>query len=165
MPNYVRPKVAGATVFFTVCLAQRGDSLLIDHIDVLREAVRVTRARRPFEIEAWVVLPDHIHCIWTLPPNDKNFAHRWGAIKARFSKHVRRTDLSLRGGGVNPALRKGEVGIWQKRFWEHHIRGPQDFADHMQFCLSSPVRAGYVSHADDWPFSSLHRDMRRKSLA
>ncbi len=70
MANYKRPLVGGASVFFTVNLATRGGELLVDHIDLLREAVVVTKARRPFEIDAWVVLPDHMHAVWTLPIDD-----------------------------------------------------------------------------------------------
>jgi putative transposase len=86
MPNYVRPKVTGATVFFTVALADRRSAMLVERTDDLREAVRVTRAERPFGIEAWVVLPDHFHCVWTLPAGDADFSGRMGAITARFSR-------------------------------------------------------------------------------
>ena len=90
MPNYLRPKVTGATVFFTVALAQRGGSLLVDEVEALRAAVRATRAERPFQIDAWVVLPDHLHCVWTLPAGDCDYGTRWGAIKAQFSMSCRR---------------------------------------------------------------------------
>jgi putative transposase len=111
----------------------------------MREAVRATRAERPFGIDAWVVLPDHLHCVWTLPEGDADFSTRWGAIKARFSRKVREAGISRAGcsppspapprvwtgrnGGVNPAIRvaKGEAGIWQRRFWEHHIRDAEDY--------------------------------------
>ena len=154
MPNYIRPRVPGATVFFTVCLARAGTSLLTDHVDLLREAVAHTRRRRPFGIDAWVVLPDHMHAVWTLPADDADYSQRWGWIKARFSKHLR-----LRGG-VNPALRKGEVGIWQRRFWEHHIRGPGDYTAHVRKCHMDPVHHGLVTRPEDWAFSSIHRDIR-----
>ncbi len=89
-------------MFFTVSLAKRGSSLLVDEVDLLREAVQVTRARRPFGIDVWVVLPDHMHAIWTLPAGDANFSDRWGAIKARFSKMVR---LKAKGAvGCKPTL-------------------------------------------------------------
>lgn len=166
MPNYRRPRVAGATVFFTVCLARRGSTLLTDEIRILREAVQVTRARRPFHIDAWVVLPDHMHAMWTLPEGDSSYSQRWGAIKARFSKNLRlagrapeAAPLSVRGG-VNPALRKGETGIWQPRFWEHHIRDREDYERHLLHCLTSPVKLGLAYTAVDWPYSSIHRDRR-----
>lgn len=167
MPNYRRPRIAGATVFFTVTLAQRGGALLVDEIGMLREAVQVTRARRPFGIDAWVVLPDHLHAVWTLPAGDANYSDRWGAIKARFSKHARRAGfvppppVGAENGGVNPALRrKGEVGLWQPRFWEHHIRDRADYDAHVRYCWGNPVKHGFVARAVDWPYSSIHRDIR-----
>jgi putative transposase len=89
MPDYRRPVVRGATVFFTVALQERGSRLLVERVGLLREAVRVTRAERPFRVEAWVVLPDHLHCVWTLPEGDADYSARWGAIKARFTKAVK----------------------------------------------------------------------------
>ena len=169
MPNYVRPRATGATIFFTVCLAERGSRLLVERIDILREAVRVTRARRPFAIDAWVVLPDHMHAVWTLPAADGNFSDRWGAIKARFSKHARLAGAVPEApalgvtGAANPALRKGEVGIWQRRFWEHHIRDRADYDAHLRYCWMDPVRHGLAARPEDWAFSSLHRDRRRRS--
>ncbi|MEY8838248.1 transposase [Cribrihabitans sp. XS_ASV171] len=167
MPNYRRPKVAAATVFFTVSLARRGSRLLVDEIALLREAVQVTRARRPFGIDAWVVLPDHMHAVWTLPAGDANFSDRWGAIKARFSRMARRAGFipppptGWINGGVNPALRrKGEVGLWQPRFWEHHIRNNADYAAHVRYCWLNPVKHDLVARPVDWPYSSIHRDIR-----
>ena len=94
MPDYVRPKVAGARVFFTVALAARGSVVLVEEVDRLRDAVRMTRAERPFGIDAWVVLPDHLHCVWTLPAGDADYSVRWGAIKARFSMSCRRAGFT-----------------------------------------------------------------------
>ena len=99
MSVYQRPHIPGARVFFTVAFAQRGGSLLVDEVALLREAVRVTHARRPFGIDAWVVLPDHMHCVWTLPEADANYSERWGTIKARFSRDVRR---KMRRAGICP---------------------------------------------------------------
>ena len=166
MSNYIRPCAPGASVFFTVALAERGSRLLVDEIGMLRRAVAMTRAERWFEIDAWVVLPDHLHCVWTLPEGDADFSRRWGAIKARFSMQVRRAGftppIALHGsdGGVNPALRKGQVGIWQKRFWEHHIRDARDYDNHIRYCWTNPVKHGFVERPEDWPYSSVHRDMR-----
>lgn len=97
MPNYRRYFVPGGTFFFTVNLLERDRDLLVRHIDLLREAVRIVRAKRPFEIVAWVVLPEHQHCIWTLPPGDTNFPERWRLIKLLFSRalpHAERTNPS-----------------------------------------------------------------------
>ena len=166
MPNYIRPQVAGATVFFTVALADRSSGLLVERIGALREAVRATRAERPFGIDAWVVLQDHMHCIWTLPAGDGDYAVRMGAIKARFSMAMRRAGFTppppvgRRNGGVNPALRrKGEVGLWQPRYWEHHIRDDDDFRAHVEYCRWNPVKHGYVERPEDWPYSSFRREV------
>jgi putative transposase len=167
MPSYIRPRVAGATVFFTLALADRKSDLLVRQVDRLRDAVRRVRADRPFGIDAWVVLPDHLHAVWTLPAGDKDFSRRWGAIKAQFSMSVRRAGFTppppvgRANGGVNPALRrKGEVGLWQPRFWEHHLRDQADFDAHIRYCWGNPVKHGLVGRAVDWPYSSIHRDIR-----
>lgn len=89
MSRYLRPRLPGVPIFFTVALAQRGGRALVDHIDDLREAVRVTRTERPFGIEAWVVLPDHLHCIWRLPEGECDYSVRWGAIKSRLTRTVK----------------------------------------------------------------------------
>ena len=179
MSAYVRPKVPGACVFFTVNLVDRGEDTLVRHVDVLRQAVAVTRAKRLFKIDAWVVLPDHMHCVWTLPEGDCDYSGRMASIKAQFTRDVRRSGFTptlppkneyganagrvRRGGayedrvGVNPDLR-GEAPIWQKRFWEHHIRGDADFAAHMRYCWINPVKHGLVGHPKEWPYSSWHRD-------
>ena len=160
MSRYLRPRRPGASIFFTVTLAERGTDRLVRHVDLLRAAVRQTRAERPFGIDAWVVLPDHLHCVWTLPEGDAGYSVRMGAIKARFSMAIRRAGFTPphRDGGVNPALRKGEVGIWQRRFWEHHIRDEADWQAHVRYCWINPVKHGLVSEPWEWPYSSWHRD-------
>lgn len=111
MPGYRRPFVPGATVFFTVNLETRGAHLLIEEVDRLREAVRHVRAARPFGIDAWVVLPDHMHAVWTLPEGDADVATRWAAIKSRFSCGL--PDGPRRASHVA----RREKGVWQRRFW------------------------------------------------
>ena len=156
MTNYRRNVVSGATYFFTVNLADRRQSLLIDNIDALRAAFRETRSRHPFAIEAIVVLPDHLHAIWTLPEGDGDFAMRWSLIKARFSRTVP-------GGEPVSESRRGrrERGIWQRRYWEHTIRDENDFVRHVDYIHFNPVKHGYVKNAADWPFSSFHRMVRQ----
>ena len=88
MPNYLRNRVTGGSYFFTVNLRDRHSNLLVTEIDALRNAVRATRTRHPFHIDSWVVLPDHMHCLWTLPPEDHDFPARWQLIKALFSRSV-----------------------------------------------------------------------------
>ena len=152
MSHYLRPKHPGATVFFTVNLADRSSDLLMREIESLRQAVRLTRSERPFAIAAWVVLPDHMHCIWQLPDHDHDFSTRWSVIKARFTRAV---DVENRRASH---LKRRERGLWQRRFWEHHIRDRDDFHAHMQYCWTNPVTHGFVDHPRDWPYSSYHRD-------
>ena len=110
MPRYVRPRVTGGSVFFTVALAARGSDMLVREVARLRAAVRMVRAERPFEVDAFVVLPDHLHSVWTLPQGDGDYSTRWGAIKGRFSQSMRRAGfippapVGRVNGGVNPAL-------------------------------------------------------------
>lgn len=179
MSVYIRPRVAGASVFFTVALAARGSDVLVREIAALRAAVAAVRAERPFGIEAWVVMPDHLHCVWTLPEADADYSGRWSAIKARFTMSLRRAGRrpgfspaplptefpvvqSGRYAGLKPGLRVGkrEAAIWQRRFWEHHIRDAADYVAHVRYCWINPVKHGYVERAVDWPYSSIHRDIR-----
>jgi putative transposase len=154
MPNYRRPRIPGATIFFTVALAERGSDLLVREIGPLRDALRATLERRPVTIDALVVLPDHLHCVWTLPEGDADFSTRWSAIKARFSRGL---DAGLR----RPShLTRREKAIWQRRFWERMIRDDADYAAHVRYCWRNPVKHGFVSRTVDWPFSSIHRDIR-----
>lgn len=170
MSRYHKPRISGATVFLTINLADRSSDALVGRIAVLRGAVAVTRRAHPFSIDAWVVLPDHMHCVWTLPEGDSAYALRVSAIKAHFSREVRRSGFTPTPGphrhgvagrrvGVNPDLR-GEVGIWQRRFWEHHIRSETDLQNHIAYCWHNPVKHGLVHHPRDWPFSTWHRDNR-----
>lgn len=187
MSSYLRPRRGGASVFFTVNLAECGSRLLTEEVLRLRAAVRRVREERPFHIDAWVVLPDHIHAVWTLPPGDPDFSTRWGAIKARFTQGLnaaaRGTDGGPDGGldagplrlptelpvvrsgryaGLKPGLRAGkrECAIWQRRFWEHHVRDLDEYARLVRYCWGNPVKHGLVERAVDWPYSSIHRDVR-----
>lgn len=133
-------------------LVDRSSHLLVARIGALREAVRHARDRSPFHIDAWVVVPDHMHCMWTLPQNDADFSARWKAIKTRFSKSVPTIEHR---SAVN--RRRGERGVWQRRFWEHTIRDDRDYAAHMDYIHFNPVEHGHVQTAADWLFSSFHR--------
>ena len=157
MPNYRRLRKPGGTYFFTVNLAQPGGTALVDHIDRLREAYRMTAAEHPIACKAMVILPDHIHAVWTLPSGDADFSRRWQKIKARFTHAT-----GLRGLQSRSMAEKREAGLWQRRFWEHLIRDPAEEARAIAHCLSDPVRHGYVDQAADWPFSTIHRDLRRE---
>ncbi|MEJ2626778.1 MAG: transposase [Pseudolabrys sp.] len=156
MTNYRRHRIVGGCYFFTVNLAERRLRLLTEHIDLLRNAFRYTRSRHPFTIEAIVVLPDHLHAIWTLPEGEADFALRWRLIKATFS---RRLPAGERISGSRAA--KGERGIWQRRYWEHAIRDEGDFARHVDYIHINPVKHGLVARVRDWPHSSFHRLVRQ----
>jgi putative transposase len=152
MPNYRRNRVPGGTFFFTVNLRDRASDLLVTRIDALRNAVRQTRSLAPFHIDAWVVLPNHMHCLWTLPEGDSDFPKRWHAIKAAFSK-----SLPLDGTPTPNMARRGYRGIWQRGYWEHTIRDDRDYAAHIDYTHFNPVKHGFVTTPADWPFSSFHR--------
>ena len=134
MADYRRNFIAGGSFFFTVNLADRRLSLLTTHIDALRAAFRETRSRHPFTIDAIVVLPDHLHAIWTLPESDADFAMRWRLIKSAFSR----------------SLGSGATG-------KHTIRDENDFARHVDYVHINPVKHGLVARVRDWPSSSFHR--------
>ena len=155
MTAYRRNLVAGGTYFFTVNLANRRSSLLTANIELLRAAFRYARHRRPFTIEAIVILPDHLHALWTLPAGESDFATRWQLIKAASSRGLRPTERVSASRS-----RKGERGIWQRRFWEHTIRDEDDFARHVDYIHFNPVKHNYAERAQDWPFSSFHRMVR-----
>lgn len=175
MPDYRRYRVPGGTYFFTLNLLERRLDTLVRHVDALRDAVRVTRLERPFHIDAWVVLPDHMHStagmqevgqrreqlpgVWTLPPGDDDFSNRWKAIKIRFVRTIPATE---RRSKVRVA--KGERGIWQRRFWEHAIRNEEDYANHVDYCHWNPMKHGLVQKLLDWPYSSFHQFVARGIL-
>jgi putative transposase len=152
MPQYVRSHTPGGTFFFTVALLERRSRLLVDRIEDLRVSFRKVQSRRPFVIEAIVVLPDHLHCLWTLPPEDHDFSTRWRLNKTRFAGGIPAGErLSARRRA------KGERGIWQRRFWEHTIRDEADYAAHVDYIHYNSVKHGYVKHPADWKYSSIHR--------
>ena len=123
MPDYCRNRLPGGTFFFTVNLRDPRSDLLVTQNDRLRDAVRRVRARTPFRIDAWVVLPDHMHCLWTLPQGDADFPGRWRAIKTAFVKCFPTGELR------SPVMTsRGERGIWQPRYGAHTIRDDRDFA-------------------------------------
>jgi putative transposase len=153
MSRYRRFHAPGATWFFTVnCAERRGNRLLTTPIEALRGVFREVREAHPFEIEAMVVLPEHLHCIWTLPEGDSDFRTRWALIKAGFSRRIAPGE-----GRSESRIRRGERGIWQRRFWEHLIRDQQDLERHIDYIHYNPVKHGWVERVGDWPFSSFHR--------
>ena len=152
MPNYRRAYHPGGTYFFTVNLLQRaGNDLLVCHIDTFRSVVKSVKVRHPFHIHGWVVLPDHLHCVIELPPDDMDFSMRWRLIKMEFSKSLPKAEYRSK-----VRLKRGERGIWQRRFWEHLIRDEADYRAHMDYVHINPVKHGLVSKVCDWPFSTFH---------
>ena len=157
MRSYLRMRATAGVYFFTVNLAERrGNTLLVDRVDALRDAFRRTRAERPFALEAVVVLPEHLHCLWRLPPGDDDFPTRWRLIKSRFSRAVATEERRTQS-----RRRKGERGLWQRRYWEHLIRDDDDYRHHLDYIHFNPVKHGHVRCAGDWPHSSLARWIAR----
>lgn len=157
MTEFRRAHIPGATWFFTVNLAERkGNRLLLDRIDDLRAAMRYVKHRHPFRLEAWVVLPEHLHCIWTLPPGDSDFSTRWNLLKGNFSRSVEKGERI----SCSRAKRR-ERGLWQRRFWEHLIRNQEDFNRHIDYIHWNPVKHGWVNRVSDWPHSSFHAYVAR----
>jgi len=152
MTDYLRYRIDGGIYFFTVNLAERNRTLLIERIDTLREAFRVVKEAHPFKIDAIVILPDHLHTIWTLPDGDHDFSQRWRQVKSAFSREIAKEERVSRN-----RLRKQERGIWQRRFWEHAIRDEEDFRRHVDYIHFNPVKHGYVQKVADWPYSSFHQ--------
>lgn len=155
MSRYRRFKRQGATYFFTVNLACRGETLLVDHIDLFRGVYGEVQKALPFRTDAIVVLPDHVHAVWTLPRGDADFSTRWKKIKREFT-----VNLGQRRPVSDSKLRRGEAGIWQRRFWEHMIRGEEDLRRHLVYIWCNPVKHGLVKRSVDWPYSSMHREIK-----
>ncbi|HEY6256059.1 MAG TPA: transposase [Xanthobacteraceae bacterium] len=151
MVRYRRNFVPGGTFFFTVTLADRTSSLLIDKVALLRQAFHVARSERPFKIDAIVILPEHLHAIMTLPEADPDFSGRWRRIKSVFTRQA-----VARGAPAKRSSR-GEYSLWQRRFWEHTIRDDRDFERHVAYIHYNPVKHGLVKQVSDWPHSSFHR--------
>ena len=157
MSRYRRSDAAGATFFFTVVTYRRQRILTGDALrHALHEAIVRVRERHPFAVDAWVLLPDHLHCIWTLPPGDAGFGLRWGEIKRRVT-HAVAVDYERADWRNASRLARRESTIWQRRFWEHQIRDDADYAAHMDYIHFNPVKHGLVTTVADWPYSTFHR--------
>ena len=153
--RYRRTFLRGGSFFFTVVTEQRRPLFAsADAVEGLRMAFRAVRSTRPFEVDAMVVLPDHLHCIWTLPPGDADFATRWRLIKTWFTKHC---DPGLRSEPNRARTAKREQALWQHRYWEHALRDEADFTRHVEYVHFNPVKHGLVASAMEWPYSSFRR--------
>src|SRR5215475_348490 len=155
MSNYRRADVKSGAFFFTVALANRSSSLLIEEITRLRRIYQTVQKRRPFETIAICIMPDHIHALWWLPENDCDYAARWSLIKSGFSRGL---DAQPRS---RSKISKREKGIWQRRYWEHAIRDDADLERHVDYIHFNPVKHRYVTRVADWPHSSFHRFVER----
>jgi putative transposase len=152
MSNYRRMKIEGGCFFFTVCLEDRSATTLVDNIDDLKAAWRWTKNHKPFACPAWVVLPDHIHCIWKLPADDDDYAVRWKLLKGHF------TPAMVAKGNATMGRRRRERGVWQRRFWEHAIRDERDLENHFAYIRGNPFRHGLVRDLEDWRHSSFYQN-------
>ncbi len=160
MSNYRRAYTAGGTYFFTVVTYRRRKILCNDAVRIaLRAGIQSVQQKHPFTIDGWVLLPNHLHCIWTLPENDSDFGIRWAMIK-RFVTKQCGSDF-FRDDWMNTSKRKrNESTLWQRRFWEHQIRDDGDYEKHMDYLHYNPVKHGLVNQVKDWPHSTFHRYVR-----
>lgn len=158
MPRYRRVWVPGGTYFFTVNLLERRRRLLIDRIDALRAAFAEANKAQPFCLEAIVVLPDHLHCLWRLPEGDADNAGRWRRIKTGFARRIPPHEY------LSPARRaRNERGVWQRRYWEHLIKDDEDYRRHVEYIHYNPVKHGHAAEPRLWPYSSFARRVARGS--
>ncbi|MFQ6758418.1 MAG: transposase [Deltaproteobacteria bacterium] len=153
--QYRRSRAKGAAFFFTVVTHGRRRFLCDEtNIKLIREAFQHVVTRHPFTVDAFVLLPDHLHCIWTLPENDSDFSMRWRQIKSYFSRKCRD---KFKGGQADALLSTGKQAIWQHRFWEHQIRDETDFVSHVEYIHYNPVKHGLATSPKAWPHSTFHR--------
>lgn len=159
MATFRRALTPGATYFFTVNTYQRQQVLTEKPFyTALKQSLRRIKEAYPFKIEALVLPPDHLHCIWTLPKDDADYALRWNLIKRLTSQQTRHP--------ITPELsesrkKRGELGLWQRRFWEHQIKDERDFERHVDYIHWNPVKHGYVKAVAEWPYSSFHGFVER----
>ena len=161
--KYRRLRVPGGTYFFTVVSAGRlplfSDAIAVS---MFHDAVNAIRTKRPFEIDAYVILPDHIHCIWELPDGDPDFSNRWRQIKEAFTRAwLRKQPETVR---TVEMIGRGERNVWQRRFWEHLIRDDDDLSAHIEYIHLNPVLHGLARLPRDWPHSSFHDYVTRGDL-
>jgi putative transposase len=160
MPYYRRATYPGGTYFFTVVTAHRQPVLTnADICSALREGISLVRQTLPFRIDGWVLLPDHLHAIWTLPEGDADFSKRWRLIKRHVSVACPTYHRPVMLSEKRKA--KGQSSIWQNRFWEHLIRDEADLRNHLDYLHGNPLKHGLVERVADWPWSSFHRHVRQ----
>ena len=157
MSDYRRPNIAGGTYFITQVTYQRIPWFCTDvGRKALREGIEHINKKYPFSIDAFILLPDHFHCLWTLPINDRQLSLRLRLIKTYVTKHYI-SELGL-DRSISPSRQKrAESNLWQRRFWEHLIRDERDFNTHCDYIHNNPVKHGLCLNSQDWQFSSIHR--------
>jgi len=158
MVQYRRNLLQGGTYFFTMALHNRKARHLIEHIDLLRIAMKKTNQNMSYTTLAIVVLPEHIHAIWKLPDNDINYPGRWRLIKSYFSQSLLKQESQLHKNS------RGQYDVWQPRYWEHTIKDERDLETHIDYIHYNPVKHGLVQRPADWPFSSFHSFVRKNIL-
>jgi putative transposase len=165
MPDYRRAFTPGGTYFFTVVTDRRRPILCDPPVRAaLREALRSVRAAHPFDIDSWVLLPDHLHCIWVLPDGDTAFPRRWAMVKRAVTQRCG-SSLHVESWATPSKRRRHESTLWQRRYWEHQIRDAGDLNRHRDYLHWNPVKHGYVSRVSDWPYSTFHRFVRQEHYA
>jgi putative transposase len=153
--NYRRLHQPGGTYFFTLVTFNRQPILkAAETVNLLQECFQKVMQKHPFQVEALVILPDHLHALWVLPEGDSDYPMRWRLIKSQFS-HRAASHLSHSIPESRSA--KGEQAVWQRRYWEHLIHSQADFNRHVEYIHYNPVKHGYVSAPADWPHSTFHQ--------
>jgi putative transposase len=161
MSEYRRSKTKGGTYFFTVITYRKQKFLCDDMVrTALRNGIRKTQSNYPLTIDAWVLMPDHLHCIWTLPPDDANYGIRWSMIKQYVTKTCG-TVLNCEDLMTQSKKKRKESTIWQRRFWEHQIRDDKDYKSHMDYIHYNPVKHKLTACVNDWPYSTFHRFVKQ----
>jgi putative transposase len=160
MSLYRRDNTPGSTWFFTVVTFRRQPVLCDDPVrEAIRSAIERTRIDWPFVIDAWILMPDHLHCLWTLPDGDADFSTRWNLIKRRTSKALKLSYYRPEWMSESKSAHR-ELTFWQRRYWEHRIRDDRDFEQHADYIHYNPVKHRLVPTPADWKYSSFHRYVR-----
>ncbi len=161
MPEYRRANIPGSSIFLTLITYQREKLFLVQkNIDRLRQACNLMMAEKPFTIDAAVILPEHIHFLWTLPPDDRDYSYRVGRMKVLFTRALRGAN-NLPENVCESRKKHRESNVWQRRFYEHTIRDEFDLRKHLDYLHFNPVKHGLVKCVHDWQYSSFHRGVRR----
>ncbi|MDP3331319.1 MAG: transposase [Methylococcaceae bacterium] len=151
MSNYHRAYTPGGSYFFTVVTLNRAPIFINEErVEILRQAFRKVMETLPFQIDAMVVLPEHLHCIWQMPDGDVDYSSRWREIKKAASRQI-----------STATNKRNERMVWQRRFWEHAIRDEDDWRRHVDYIHYNPVKHGLVNQPSDWPWSSFRNAVNK----